>query len=294
MTVIDLRKVRDPDEFVLRLSGDFHSVEASDISRLIASFADAYRELGKQVQWDDFEVHVVGFEAGSFKTVFRRIDSEIRSLFTDVPRQVVVTVLAALLLNFLRDPGFELTEFQDHVVFQRGDEQYIFDRADFEAAESLEQPEKVGKPLARFFRRLFDMPDVIGLSVEDRNENLPYPYIYVPRVDFARVAEQAELEEDRREERVIREERIPIQIVKAVFNDPTRKWDFIIAGRKESCRITDKDFYRDTLARKYVFGRGDVLLVDLVVFQRLDAEHGVWMNEAFEVEKVHELVPGGS
>lgn len=223
MAVFDLRNVDDPSDFAMRLAGDFHTIEAGELSKLLASFSEAYIELGKQVQWENFELHVSGFQNGSFKTVFKKILSKDCSLFSRMSEAVVVSVLATMLVSFLEEPGFEKIEYEDHVEFLRGSERYLISREDFEAAQSLDRPERVGKPLARFFRRLSEIPTIIGFSLEPSSDENPKPYFFIPRVDFARVAEQADAEEDRRDERIIREERVSVQIVKAVFNDQARK-----------------------------------------------------------------------
>ena len=116
--------------------------------------------------------------------------------------------------------------------------------------------------------------------------------LYIPRVDFARIRERADAEIDEREERLVMLERVRVLLVKAVFSDSGRKWDFIIDGRQWSCKINDKDFYHYTKTRKYVFGEGDELLVDLTKVEKKDASSAFWEPVEIEIDRVHDLISG--
>ena len=293
MPTIDLRELSEPDEFALKIGGSFASLPAEDVARVISSFSEAYNSLGKQLSLSDFELHVVGFDEGSLVTVFRRVASTTGSLFEDLPKSVLVAVISGMIVGWL-DEDFEKTEFEDYVEFRRGEERYLITKEDLDAGKAIPQPDKVGAPLSRVFDRLERIKDVVSVSLEPPPMRTGDPYFWVPRVDFARTRERAEAEEDRREERVVTEEKTRIQLIKAVFNDPKRKWEFTIYGKKESCRVADDDFFADTSVRKYLFGQGDELIVDLRILQKLDKKSGLWSNLEYEIERVHEFIPGGA
>ncbi|WP_186827016.1 hypothetical protein [Shimia ponticola] len=294
MALIDLRQISEPEEFFLTLGGDANSLAASEVPRIIGNFADAYVALSRQLGTDDFELHVVAFHDGSFRTVFKWISSSTRGLLSELPKSLVVSALTALIMSYLHSEGFEKTVYEDYTVFSRGDDSYLIPNEVLDAVDAIPQPDRVGRPLARLFDRLEQLPEIVSLSLERKNGDEEDPLVYIPRVDFARLRERAEKEEDRRTERQRLDERIVVELVKAVFTDAKRKWDFLIFGKSRSVQITDKDFYDDTLARKHIFGNGDQLVVDLLTTQRLDDEKGVWIDVEYEVVRVHDLIPGGA
>ena len=291
MVVVDFRKQPEPLSFVIRLGGNIHSLSARELARVLVDFSDSYSSLSAQLGYDPYILHVEGVVDGSIRAKYRWILPAAGGLFQELPKGVVIGVFVAFIMKYLSDDGFDRTVFEDYTEFRRGDEIYHIPNDFLTQAERIPRPDKVGSPLSRLFDRLEGIPEIINFSIEKDNEEHD-PMLYIPRVDFARIRERADAEIDEREERLVMLERVRVLLVKAVFSDSGRKWDFIIDGRQWSCKINDKDFYHYTKTRKYVFGEGDELLVDLTKVEKKDASSAFWEPVEIEIDRVHDLISG--
>lgn len=89
----------------------------------------------------------------------------------------------------------------------------------------------------------------------------------------------------KRRERVSEEK---VSIVRPLL-DPKRrwKWTFVYKGFKINALVSDSDFNRDVEIGKITFRHGDALMVSLKIVSYLDSELKAWINESYEIVKVH-------
>lgn len=84
-------------------------------------------------------------------------------------------------------------------------------------------------------------------------------------------------------------ERVTLSVFKVVFDDGY-KWEFYYRGFKIAAELKDERFAKKVRMGTR-FGRGDALDVDLETVQRLDETVKQYVNKAYFVSAVHEIIP---
>jgi hypothetical protein len=70
-----------------------------------------------------------------------------------------------------------------------------------------------------------------------------------------------------------------------LFEDTSRRWQFVWRGIRISAPITDKDFRGRLVRGEISLTHGDVFIADLRIVQRADAA-GIWVNESYEAIRI--------
>lgn len=96
--------------------------------------------------------------------------------------------------------------------------------------------------------------------------------------------------EDDPETRIIKE-RCDLQIVKAILERSTRKWEFMWRGVKISAPVLDSVFYDHFFAHSITIAPGDVLQVLLAIKQTRDQRTGIYTNVSHEVIEFFKHIP---
>jgi hypothetical protein len=86
-------------------------------------------------------------------------------------------------------------------------------------------------------------------------------------------------------------EQCELQIVKAILEQNTRKWEFMWHGVRISAPVLDSSFYSKFFAHTITIAPGDELKARLSIKQALDLRTGIYTNIAYEVAEVFEHVP---
>ncbi len=84
---------------------------------------------------------------------------------------------------------------------------------------------------------------------------------------------------------------ITLKILKLVWNDGN-KWAFVYDGNKISALIRDPDFFQQIDAGEK-FAKGDELVVDIKIYQIYDQSIDGYVNQDYEITKVHSHIPRG-
>lgn len=119
-----------------------------------------------------------------------------------------------------------------------------------------------------------------------KNLNDDVPVVNLPRDDWGIVRLKAAGREDESKLDREEEEEATLGILKAVFSQSKRKWDFVWRGMKISAVIEDPIFLTDIMQRKITIGNGDSIECTLVIKQKWHEGDNVWLNAEYAVKSV--------
>jgi hypothetical protein len=292
VTVIDLRELPS-DEFVLHFGGRPHEVDAFTFSSSLLALSDALREINTQINPDfRIEITIEGLGPGSFRAKLKTGIKSLGGLFKHDARSLIVGILGSIIytkyIHSHVDPSLPPTIVVngEYAVVQHGSDRVIIPRLVWDAQRGMPKPQEVEKHVAKLFSVLDEDPSIseFGLARTMTDE----PIENIPRQNFQHLANVA-LEPDGDDSRRYRDERALLVVLKAVFERGERRWQFVWGGIRISAPIKCSDFFDKLASREYQFAQGDVLDVTLRIFQTRDEMTGVFINEKYEVVRVHGL-----
>jgi hypothetical protein len=144
----------------------------------------------------------------------------------------------------------------------------------------------VEKAVTNTFETLEADSAVTGLEITDSKKN---PLFEAKKEDFKKIAGVPLREESLRENERKIIERADLTTLKVVFEEKY-KWEFYYQNHKITARIDDGDFFNKVNSGEK-FGKGDVLRVELEIFQIKDEAAGVFVNHSYRIIKVIEHIP---
>jgi hypothetical protein len=294
MQTVDLFKIQ-PNELILHFGGRGSGVAAATLANTLLATTQALKEITKQIAPEiEIEITVEAFGPGSFRA---RIVSQFRdkgTLFVRSASHAIITGIMATIfyesaikkyVNPDQPINVEVTDKM--VVVQRGAERIIVPRVTWEATQNLKKPADVDKQVAHVFGSLHADPAVTEFGVVGAMEDR-VPLGAIPRAVFESIAAGSRSPDDGPKR--YRDEDVSLVVTKIILEKSKRKWEFIWSGIRISAPINDPDFYPKMAAREYVFGQGDVISVRLRFHQKWDDSAQTYINVAYEILKVHDVV----
>lgn len=129
--------------------------------------------------------------------------------------------------------------------------------------------------------------EIDGIEITDRKTG--EKVVSVPREKFEDLsARNPYLDEDEKES--VKQATIGILKWETIPKKGS-KWSFIYENRKiNSVSIRDEEFLRSILDNKTRFGAGDCLYVDLLIRLKRDEVSGMYLEDGFEILKVHNVI----
>ena len=115
------------------------------------------------------------------------------------------------------------------------------------------------------------------------------PIFKVEREDFEIMSVENEVIEKSKQEIV--KQNVRLNIIKKISFDKKDKWDFYYEGNKISAKINDELFWQQIENRELLFGKGDVLVVNLEIQQEFDDEANTFINKAYLINKFIKHIP---
>jgi hypothetical protein len=113
------------------------------------------------------------------------------------------------------------------------------------------------------------------------------PSVTIPRQSFQSI--EAIPTDGRNEREII--QHAELQIMRAILDKSTRKWEFVWAGVTLSAPVLDDSFYREFFDHRITVAPGDVLECDLKMYQRKTSAAGIFTNYKYEVINVVRHIP---
>lgn len=142
---------------------------------------------------------------------------------------------------------------------------------------------KVGKAVSASFKELGNNPDIEYVEISEGADG--GARFHADRTEFESIA--AAPQHAGEDARTATLERQQLTVLRVMLKRSTKcMWQFAWNGIPISANIADSDFV-DNLD-SYSFAIGDVMEVDLKVTQRYDRDMKAYINERYEVSKVHD------
>ena len=291
MATIDLTDYTDDEGFVLHFGGNPREVNTYTFANALLAFSDAYRELNDQIYHGEaIELRLEALGPGSFRAKVKGLRKGLKNLLGSATTHVLIPVLVMFLYDNYVDPDeINVTTTDDQVIIERGADRIIVSRKIYELSRSLPRPERLRQKFGKAVEAVEDDDNVQSIGVV-RAPDDDTPIIDIPREEFSRIRELSEVQQLTSTERV-KLEGATLSIIKAVFSDQRRKWDFVWNGVKISAFIDDETFVADLMRRKYTVGNGDAIDCILEIDQKWDEMARVWLNVSYSVGTVNRYIP---
>ena len=291
MATIDLTNYSDNEGFILHFGGTPREVNTYTFANALVAFSDVYRELNSQLYHGEaVELRLEALGPGSFRAKVKGLPKGIKSLLTRSSSHVLIPVLVMFLYDTYVNPKeINVTVSDDQVVIERGRDRIIIPRVAYDSRLSLPNPEKIRQHVGKTIEAVEEDDNIQSVGVVRAGAD-DTPIIDLQRKDFSRILELSAVREESPTSRVVTETAI-LHIVKAVFSDQKRKWDFVWRGMKISAYIDDIIFVTDLMARRYTIGNGDAIDCILEIGQEWDEEMKVWLNISYSVRDVLHYIP---
>lgn len=278
------------DRAVIHVETEGNQLNAYTLASMLVGLADAAKAANSQLN-PGYEVEVVveAVGPGSFRAQVRTIFRKHKNLFSE---QVLLALVIGIIGNYIyertlaKDNSVKVVVNTDEVIVQSGDKTIIVPRRIYEATRAVEKDPKFTGAISRTFEALQSDPQVQGVAIV-RNMEAPKPEIFIERSEFQQFATLPDTEPDQR----VIFEIVDLQIIKAVLDRGTRKWEFMWRGIRISAPVLDNGFWARFNAHNITIAPGDVLSARLAIKQVRDQNTGIFFNQAYEVGEVLAHVP---
>lgn len=269
----------------VKFGGQDHQVDLQTFAYSVLNFAAVIKEVNKNIAGKPISIDIKAPEKGS---LIVHLIAKITENQTLIPETIdhmasIVEVVGGLygFHKFISGRKIKTTEKNNGGV-----------KISLEDGSSLTVAENVyniyvnipavPNSISQTFSALNDDPAVSSFEVLNDGERL----IDAVREDYSRLSIKQQFESDK--SRILIES-ANIYISKLVFDKADRKWEFYFGGNKISAIIIDDDFYK-AIDRGESFSKGDQLKVDLKITQILDESVGTYVNQSYQVVRVHEHI----
>ena len=286
MAVLDLAQVGETG-LVLHFGTEEHAISASTFANSLQEFERLARAAAFVAAPNyEFEIYLEAIAPGTFRAWLKEVSVE--NLLSQ-GRKSTTAIALSLIATFVYDRYFDgenITETDDFVVIEHGDDKVVIPRDVYEVYNENAESQDLEEPVQKFVAAIHADEGVgyFALST-DIDTQPPFP---IPREAFARLARPParvlEQEEDVRNRLVERE---VVGVLKAVFERGNRKWQFIWNGQKVSAPIVDDTFFDRLESREISFAQGDALIVDILVKEERMPGLSIWRQVDHKIIKVH-------
>lgn len=291
MATVDVRQF-DGDTIVIHFGGQLTSVDAYTFANSLISFADIIRSINAQVNpGQDIEVRLDATDRGSFRAVLKQAKKGIARLFSSAPEKIFWIIAALIIQNSIEGESTIKVE-GDAVTIQKGGETIIISKEVFDQYEQVKENEDVHRNLSKTFR-IIERDEAIenfGLSPRPEDEE---PVVQIPRKDFGLLIRGPNIlrtDEDKKRHKI---HEATLIVLKPWVNASNKKWAFEWNGVPISAYVRDEEFLDKVRSHEVRFGNGDALEVDLIAYEELDEERGIWISDksSYVVKTVHRFLP---
>jgi hypothetical protein len=273
------------DALVIHFDTVGQRINAYTLASTLVSIADAAKAANSAINPGyDIEVIVEATGPGSFRAVLRAVYKEAGNLFSvNAARQIVLSIVATFIYQHACgvDHAVKINVYSQEVVVESGQNRVVIPRGIYDETHAAEQNPQFVRAIGKTFEAIGADDDVKGLAFVPRLDS-PTPEFVIPQTTIRDV--QIDVGVDPRT-RIV-DEQCDLQIVKAILEQSTRKWEFVWHGVRISAPVLDRSFYAKFFAHTITIAPGDELKVRLVMKQALDERTGIYTNVSYEVPEV--------
>ena len=278
------------EEFVLYFGGKPNRINAYTLASSLVSVADAVKSANSLINPGyNVEVVVEAFGEGSFKVRVRTLYNGAKNLFSkDSLKAITLSVIAAYVYQHTLSPDVEINVIvnTDEVIIEQGDKKIIIPREVHDAVKEVEKSEKFRQSIGKTFETIEKDKNIESFGITPKMED-ETPLISIPRSKFYLLSDLPEIEENQRFVIEVAE----LNILRAILERGTRKWEFVWRGIKISAPVLDDNFFSDFFAHKITIAPGDSIEVNLKIYQTKDEDIGIFTNSKYEVIEVIKHIP---
>lgn len=277
------------DKYVFKYNGE---LEYIDINTLILSqmhFGAILSELKDDIAPEtNLKIKIKPLEKGSWPFEFYMEMSWLQTFFNQDTIFVVGEIVATL-VGLIKLRGFLKGRKPDKVI-EKGDDKveiHIDNRTivtNKRIYHIYGNNNTVNEAMNKSFEALENDEEIEGIEIQDKDKK---QIINVERNEFDDFITPNEILND--EVRTLTETSRNLVIFKLVF-DPGYRWQFYKEGRKISAIIKD-DAFMKRLDDGEKFAKGDVLVVDLEVEQKVDKTINTYVDSRYTITRVIRHIP---
>lgn len=276
--------------FVIHFDTAGERINAYTLASTLVGIADAAKAANSTINLGyDIEIVVEAIGPGSFRALIRAIYKQTGNLFSgESLRAIVLGIIASFIYerSCAVDHPIKVEVSTKEVVIESGQNKVIVPREVYDATRTAEHNPQFVRGIIKTFEAVGTDDKVNGVGIVPKIDSPP-PAILIPQ----NTIRQIEIEPtDDPLTRVI-EEQCDLQIVKAILERSTRKWEFMWRGVRISAPVLDQGFYNRFFAHAITIAPGDELKARLAIKQSREPRTGIYTNIGYEVHEVYEHVP---
>jgi hypothetical protein len=276
-------------EIVLHFSTLEPRINAYTLATTLISVADAAREANNLVNPGyEIEVDVVALTNGSFKAVLKTLYKDLKNLFSkETLKAIIIGIISTYIYEHALAPNRDVKVVVDQntVIVEQGDTKIVIPKDIYEAKQLVEKSDRFRASMSKTFTTIGKDAGVDGLGLASSISS--EPSVTIPRQVFQAIEAVPGPESENRE--IIQHAKL--QIMRAILDKSTRKWEFVWEGITLSAPVLDDAFYKDFYDHRITVAPGDSLECDVKMYQRLTGPSGVYINYKYEVVKVTKHIP---
>jgi len=279
------------DRIVLYFGTSDHKINAYSLAASLIAFADAVRKANKQINPGyDVEIVVEALEEGSFRVILQAIYKAAGNIFSkETLKAIAISIVSSIIYEKVFTTQPIITINTNEVIIESNGEKLIVPRQIYEQAEIVKKNDSIQSSVNKIFEAVNSDDSVSSFGITNSMQN-KVPELTIPK---SRIKEVVELSPNTNEEsiNVIEEENEKLEIVKAILERGSRKWEFIWRGIRISAPVLDDDFYNRFFNHDIKIAPGDILEVKLKITQRKLPDISVYENIKYEVVCVKNHTP---
>jgi hypothetical protein len=278
------------DGFVIHFDTDGERINAYTLASTLVGIADAAKAANNAVNFGyDIEVVVEAIGPGSFRALLRALYTQTGNLFSgESVRTIILGVVASFIYErtCAVDHPLKIEIKTDEVIIESGVNKVIVPRNVYDATRDAEKNPQFVRSIGKTLDSIAADNDVKSIGFVQKMDSPP-PAMVIPRATIQSLDIAPATDPDTR----VIFEQCELQMVKAILERSTRKWEFMWRGVRISAPIIDAKFYTDFFAHDITIAPGDELRVRLAIKQSRDTRTGIYTNIGYEVTDVYNHVP---
>ena len=292
LATVDVRQF-DGETLVIHFGGQLTSVDAYTFANSLVAFADTVTSVNSLVNpGHKITVRVEALGPGCFRAVIKYVAKNIRSLFSDIIKTTITSIISAFIIENSIEGESSLEISGDVTVIVRGETKIIMPSAAHDHYEKAKATPDVQRNIARTFACIErdEAIENFGLTPNLTDES---PVVQIPRRHFPTLMRLPETHGEETGSRRPQSHRATLIVLKPWIDASDRKWHFEWNGVAISAYVKDETFLARIRSQEISFRNGDALEVKLNVCQDLDEARDIWINDqaSFEIEEVHNVIP---
>lgn len=226
-----------------------NSISAHELCLYLSNFEKAFKSINHTINreycagFDFIELDIIAFEKGSFN-----IKSLLKKYLSKELTLANLIAIFALLANLMSENN-------------RGIDYNINGQIVNISNDTIRKNRETIESVRDIASAAVSNPNIVDLSFVHKNEQGKMERVSITKENLNYLASLNVQNEDNSE--VCTLEKINLVIFSPVLDNEVASWKFIMDGRKISAKMTDVDFLEKLENHDVVFGKGDIITVDL-------------------------------